>query len=211
MERKDSSEPPEISQVSQRTLDQIQAYLGDPTINDKEKKEVKELIKLMLDTDDTTREEAEKTLEKTLQEKDLTPAAKQAIINAEHEARGLDHNYIGTEHLLLGLASSPETKAGKTLLSFRITPDKVRDAIVFIVGKGNKPPIGERIELTPRARAAIRIAGQVHRANQNTEQIDTDHLLAGLTSVDGIGAAVLETLGVRLTEVQLTLTQQRPQ
>ena len=120
---------------------------------------------------------------------------------AKEEARGLHHNYVGTEHLLLGLLREGESIAYKVLHSLGIEIEAVRRAITFIVGPGKEMVIGE-IGLTPRAVAATTLA--INEAGHlQQEKIAPEHLLLGLTREgEGIAAGLLRAFGTTLEKVR---------
>ena len=72
----------------------------------------------------------------------FTERARRSLTMAEEEARGLFHNYIGTEHLLIGLARAEEGVAAKVLLEFDATADRLRSAVEAVIGRGQQPPAG---------------------------------------------------------------------
>ena len=139
----------------------------------------------------------------------FTERAKRALSLAEEEARGFNHNYIGTEHLLLGLVREQEGIAAKVLANLGVNPNKVREGVVFIIGRGNEPPTGEP-RLTPRARRVIELAvEEARRLSHN--HIGTEHLLLGLVREgEGVAAGVLVSQGINLEDVRaqvLTVVQ----
>ncbi len=120
---------------------------------------------------------------------------------AQEEAQRFNHNYIGTEHLLLGLVREGEGVAAKVLSNMNVELNKVRNAIEFIIGRGDRAPVGE-IGLTPRARKVIELAVDEAR-RLGHHYIGTEHLLLGLVREgEGIAAGVLESLGVNLEKVR---------
>jgi ATP-dependent Clp protease ATP-binding subunit ClpC len=132
--------------------------------------------------------------------------ARQVLALAQEEAQRFNHNYIGTEHLLLGLVREGEGVAAKVLNNLGVELNKVRNAIEFIIGRGDRAPVGE-IGLTPRARKVIELAVDEAR-RLGHHYIGTEHLLLGLVREgEGIAAGVLESLGVNLEKVrQQTIT-----
>ncbi len=123
--------------------------------------------------------------------------ARRVLTIAQEEARQLNHNYIGTEHILLGLAREEEGVAAKVLVNLGVSLNKVRSAVEFISGRGEKPSTGET-GLTPRAKRVIELA--IDEARQmGHNYIGTEHLLLGLLREgEGVAAGVLESLGVTL-------------
>jgi ATP-dependent Clp protease ATP-binding subunit ClpC len=131
----------------------------------------------------------------------FTERARKVLSLAQEEAQRFQHNYIGTEHLLLGLVREEEGVAAKVLLKLGIELSRVRDAVEFIIGRGDQIVLGE-IGLTPRAKRVIELAFDEAR-RMNHQYIGTEHLLLGLVREgEGIAAGVLESLGVRLERVR---------
>ncbi len=120
---------------------------------------------------------------------------------AQVEAQRFQHKYIGTEHLLLGLLDVTDCMAVLVLASMGIEPQKVRNAVEFIIGRGDRIVLGE-IGLTPRAKKVIELA--VDEARQmNHHYIGTEHILLGLIREgEGIAAGVLESVGVNLEKAR---------
>ena len=131
----------------------------------------------------------------------FTERARRAVVLAQDEARKLDHGYIGTEHLLLGLVREGEGVAAKALESLGISLKTVREQVVARVGRGQRPPSGH-IPFTDRAKRvlelSLRESGQLgHR------YIGTEHILLGLVAEgDGVAAQVLTGLGADLERVR---------
>lgn len=161
-------------------------------------------------------------IRKVLQAKFTTPAevvdrfdrftkrARHVLTLAQEEAQSFQHNYIGTEHLLLGLVREREGIAAQVLRNLGIEVNQVRSAVEAIIGRGDRIVIGE-VGITPRAKKVIELAVDEAR-RLNHRFIGTEHLLLGLIREgEGIGAGVLESLGVRLdqarTEVLRVLRQ----
>ena len=127
--------------------------------------------------------------------------ARRVLALAQEEATQLNHNYIGTEHILLGLIRESEGVAAKVLVNLKADTQKIRSAVEFIIGKGDKPTTGE-IGLTPRAKKVIELAVDEAR-KQSHHYIGTEHLLIGLMREgDGIGANVLESLELSLDVIR---------
>lgn len=131
----------------------------------------------------------------------FTERARKVLRLAQEEAQRLQHNYIGTEHLLLGLVREGEGVAAKVLMSLDVELEKVRKAVEDIIGRGDRIVLGE-IGLTPRAKKVIELAVDEAR-RLNHHYIGTEHLLLGLLREgEGIGAGVLESFGLNLQEVR---------
>ena len=127
--------------------------------------------------------------------------ARRVLSLAQEEAQRFNHNYIGTEHILLGLVRETEGVAARVLSSLTVDLSKVRSAVEFIIGRGEKPPQGE-IGLTPRAKKVVELAVDEARRMNHT-YIGTEHLLIGLLREgEGVAAGVLESLGVTLEKVR---------
>jgi ATP-dependent Clp protease ATP-binding subunit ClpC len=127
--------------------------------------------------------------------------ARRVLSLAQEEAQRFNHNYIGTEHILLGLVRETEGVAARVLSSLTVDLGKVRSAVEFIIGRGEKPAQGE-IGLTPRAKKVVELAVDEARRMNHT-YIGTEHLLIGLLREgEGVAAGVLESLGVTLDKVR---------
>ena len=136
----------------------------------------------------------------------FTERARRVLMLAQEEAQRFNHNYIGTEHILLGLVREGEGVAAKVLASMGVELNKVRSAVEFIIGRGDKMVLGE-IGLTPRAKKVIELAVDEAR-RLNHQYIGTEHLLLGLIREgEGIAAGVLESLGVNLDRVRAQVLQ----
>src|SRR5215470_12066896 len=108
----------------------------------------------------------------------FTERARKVLSLAQEEAQRFQHNYIGTEHLLLGLASEGDGVAGVVLRGLGADVNKMRSALEFIIGRGDRIVLGE-IGLTPRAKKVIELAiDEARRLNHH--YIGTEHLLLGL-------------------------------
>ena len=131
----------------------------------------------------------------------FTKESRNVLTFAHEEAVRFNHNYIGTEHLLLGLIREEDSVAARVLSSLGIRLQKVRSAVKFIIGRGDQATAGS-IGLTPRAKKVIELAND--EADQlNHYSIGTEHLLLGLVREgEGIAAGVLESLGVSLEKVR---------
>lgn len=125
---------------------------------------------------------------------------------AHEEARAFRHNYIGTEHLLLGVLRSTDSQAAATLNSLGITVDMARLAVEKIIGYGEKTPEGKPT-LVPRAVSVLSLAvSEALRLKQS--QIGPDHiLLAILREGEGVGAGILATFGANTEKVRVQLLQ----
>ena len=119
----------------------------------------------------------------------FTERARRVLTLAQEEAQRFNHNYIGTEHLLLGLVREGDGVAAKVLANLGVELNKVRSAVEFIIGRGDRAVLGE-IGLTPRAKKVIELAVDEAR-RLNHHYIGTEHLLLGLVREgEGIAAGV---------------------
>src|SRR5271165_6498879 len=134
----------------------------------------------------------------------FTNRARHAVVLAQEEARRLQHNYIGTEHVLLGLLGEPGGVACQALQGFGITLDGTREEVKAIIGLG-KNPVSGHIPFTPRAKKtlelALREALQLHH-----NYIGTEHILLGLIQEGkGIAAQVLKQHSPDLMPIRMTV------
>jgi hypothetical protein len=131
----------------------------------------------------------------------FTEQARKVLSLAQEEAWRFQHNYIGTEHLLLGLVREGESIAAKVLINLGIELNKVRSDVEFIIGREGRIVLGAS-SLTPRAKKVIELAADEAR-RLNHHSIGTEHLLLGLVREgEGIAAGVLQNLGVNLEKVR---------
>jgi prophage maintenance system killer protein len=124
----------------------------------------------------------------------FTRRARQAVTSAQEEARFLNHNYVGTEHILLGLLREGEGVAAKALESLGISLEAVRTQVVELIGEGQHAPTGH-IPFTPRAKKVLELS--LREALQlGHNYIGTEHILLGLIREgEGVAAQVLVNLG----------------
>ena len=136
----------------------------------------------------------------------FTDRARRVIVLAQDEARMLNHNYIGTEHLLLGLIHEGEGVAAKALESLGISLEAVRAQVEEIIGQGQQAPTGH-IPFTPRAKKVLELS--MREALQlNHPYIGTEHILLGLIREgEGVAAQVLIKLGADLNRVRNQVLQ----
>lgn len=131
----------------------------------------------------------------------FTERAQATLRFAQEEAQRFHHNYIGTEHLLLGLMREPDGLAVQILEAQGVHPNKVRAQVEFIIGRGDRAVLGE-IGLTPRAKKVMELAVDEAR-RMNHHYVGTEHLLLGLIREgEGIAAGVLASLGVQLETIR---------
>ncbi len=127
--------------------------------------------------------------------------ARRVLSLAQEEAQRFNHNYISTEHILLGLVRESDGVAARVLSNLNVELNKVRSAVEFIIGRGEKTTSSE-IGLTPRAKKVIELAVDEAR-RLNHHYIGTEHLLIALMREgEGVAAGVLESLGVSLDSVR---------
>jgi ATP-dependent Clp protease ATP-binding subunit ClpC len=148
----------------------------------------------------TAREEHEGMFER------FTDRARRVVVLAQEEARMLNHNYIGTEHILLGLIHEGEGVAAKALESLGISLEGVRQQVEEIIGQGQQAPSGH-IPFTPRAKKVLELS--LREALQlGHNYIGTEHILLGLIREgEGVAAQVLVKLGADLNRVRQQVIQ----
>ncbi|WP_422934922.1 ATP-dependent Clp protease ATP-binding subunit [Sinomonas sp. P47F7] len=136
----------------------------------------------------------------------FTDRARRVVVLAQEEARMLNHNYIGTEHILLGLIHEGEGVAAKALESLGISLDGVREQVQEIIGQGQQAPSGH-IPFTPRAKKVLELS--LREALQlGHNYIGTEHILLGLIREgEGVAAQVLVKLGADLNRVRQQVIQ----
>ena len=145
----------------------------------------------------------------------FTDRARRVVVLAQHEARGLNHNWIGTEHLLLALIGEGHGVGAKALESMQVSLDAARQQVEVIIGRGQEPVRYGHIPFTPRAKKVLEMS--LREALQlGHHHIGTEHILLGLIREgDGVAAQVLVKLGadlnrVRQRVIQLIAAQQQP-
>jgi ATP-dependent Clp protease ATP-binding subunit ClpC len=127
--------------------------------------------------------------------------ARKVLSLAQEEAQRFHHNYIGTEHLLLGMVREGEGVAAKVLASSGFELTKTRSAVEAIIGRGDRLVMGE-MGLTPRLKKVFELAVEEARQLKN-DRIDTEHLLLGLIREgEGIAAGIITKGGVTLDSVR---------
>ena len=136
----------------------------------------------------------------------FTERARQVLTYAQEEAQRFNHNYIGTEHLLLGLVREGDGLAAHILNNLGVQLPRVRSAVESIIGRG-ETMIGGEIGLTPRAKKVIELTVDEAR-RLNHQYIGTEHILLGLAREgQGIAAGVLESMGVSLEDLRAQTIQ----
>jgi ATP-dependent Clp protease ATP-binding subunit ClpA len=137
----------------------------------------------------------------------FTNQSRRVVVLAQEEARMLDHNYIGTEHLLLGLLHEGRGSAARALEAKGVTLQAVRDQVVEIIGRGQAQPSGH-IPFTPRAKKSLELS--LREALQLGDgYIGTGHLLLGLIHQgDGVAVQILGDLGADLKDLRARVTEE---
>ena len=131
----------------------------------------------------------------------FTDRARRVVVLAQEEARMLNHNYIGTEHILLGLIHEGEGVAAKALTSLGISLEAVRQQVEEIIGQGQQAPSGH-IPFTPRAKKVLELSLR-EALELGHNYIGTEHILLGLIREgEGVAAQVLVRLGADLNRVR---------
>jgi ATP-dependent Clp protease ATP-binding subunit ClpC len=137
----------------------------------------------------------------------FTERARQVVVLAQEEARALKHNYIGTEHLLLGLLREEEGIAARVLESLEVTVEEVRAQVANIVGEGDEVP-GAQIPFTPRAKNVLELALR-EALSLGHNHVGTEHVLLGLVREgEGVAARILLDLGVTAEAVRDAVIRQ---
>jgi ATP-dependent Clp protease ATP-binding subunit ClpA len=136
----------------------------------------------------------------------FTDRARRVVVLAQDEARLLNHNYIGTEHILLGLIHEGEGVAAEALESLGISLDAARQQVEEIIGHGQQAPSGH-IPFTPRAKKVLELSLR-ESLQLGHNYIGTEHILLGLIREgDGVAAQVLVRLGAELNRVRQRVIQ----
>jgi ATP-dependent Clp protease ATP-binding subunit ClpC len=131
----------------------------------------------------------------------FTDRARRVVVLAQEEARMLEHNYIGTEHLLLALIHEGEGVAAKALRALDVDLDTLRREVEALVGRGQQPPKGH-IPFTPRAKKVLELALR-ESVQLGHDYIGTEHLLLGIVREgEGPAAQVLQQRGIELNTVR---------
>jgi ATP-dependent Clp protease ATP-binding subunit ClpA len=133
--------------------------------------------------------------------KRFTEPARQVVVHAQVEARGLKHDYIGTEHILLGLLRQEEGLAARVLGSLGVSIEEVRAQVARIVGQGDEVTTGQ-IPFTPRAKKVLELALREARALGH-RYIGTEHILLGLAREgDGVAARILADFDLAVDQIR---------
>jgi ATP-dependent Clp protease ATP-binding subunit ClpC len=136
----------------------------------------------------------------------FTDRARRVVVLAQEEARMLNHNYIGTEHILLGLVHEGDGVAAKAMAAMEISLEKVRQQVEEIIGRGAQAPSGH-IPFTPRAKRVLELSLR-ESLQLGHNYIGTEHILLGLIREgEGVAAQVLVRLGADLNRVRQQVIQ----
>jgi Clp amino terminal domain, pathogenicity island component len=140
----------------------------------------------------------------------FTQPSRRVVVLAQEEARLLDHNYIGTEHILLGLIHEGEGVAARAIASLGLTLQMARDQVTDMIGRGQQTPTGH-IPFTPRAKKVLELSLREALALKD-DYIGTEHILLGLIrEADGVGAQILDRIApllvVREAVLELALAE----
>jgi len=136
----------------------------------------------------------------------FTDRARRVIVLAQEEARILNHNYIGTEHILLGLIHESEGIAVEALASLGVSLATARTEVEKVIGRGKEPPSGH-IPFTPRAKKVLELSAR-EASRLGHPALGSEHLLLGLIREgEGVGAQVLMQLGVELEAARRAVLQ----
>jgi len=139
-------------------------------------------------------------------ERYFTRLAQRALLFAQEEAERLNHSYIGTEHLLIGLTREKEGLAYSILVELGARPERVREAVERLVGRGESRPT-TKLTLTPRSRRVLELAVEEARRMEYS-QVDTEHLLLGLVREgQGVAVDILRSLGISPSRVRARVNQ----
>lgn len=136
----------------------------------------------------------------------FTERARRVVVLAQEEARLLNHDYIGTEHLLLGLIHEGEGVAARALESLDVSLDRVRADVEGIIGRGSSAP-GGSIAFTPRSKKVLELSLREAR-ELGHDYIGTEHILLGMVrEAEGVGAQVLHHMDVSLDRVRTRVAE----
>jgi ATP-dependent Clp protease ATP-binding subunit ClpC len=132
----------------------------------------------------------------------FTERAKQVVVLAQDEARALKHNYIGTEHILLGLLREEEGLAARVLESLDVTVEEARAQVARIIGPGDEPIVSGQIPFTPRAKKVLELSLR-EALSLKHNYIGTEHILLGLVREnEGVAARILLDFGADAEKIR---------
>jgi ATP-dependent Clp protease ATP-binding subunit ClpC len=136
----------------------------------------------------------------------FTESARRVVVLAQEEARMLDHNYIGTEHILLGLIHEGDGVAARVIESKGLTLEAAREQVEAMIGRGSAAPTGH-IPFTPRAKKVLELSLR-EALELNMSYIGTEHILLGLIREGhGVGAQILERLAGPLPTIRVAVIE----
>jgi len=139
----------------------------------------------------------------------FTDKARRAIVLAQEGSRDFGHDYIGTEHILLGLLGVTDGAATQVLIASGVDVDRTRAKIVEVIGKGDSPPVSH-IPFTPRAKKILELSLR-EALEMHHDFIGTEHLLLGLLREgEGVAAQILTTEGLSLVDARAKVIELRP-
>lgn len=142
-------------------------------------------------------------------EENVTEDTREILYLARQEAKQFNHNFVGTEHILLAIVSLKSCKAARVLLKLGLHLESVREEVEKQIGKGPEESLAGRIPLTPRVQKVFRLALREAKKFNETE-VDTDHLLLGLMiEGDGVAARVLTNLDAGINLIRETVLELR--
>ena len=137
----------------------------------------------------------------------FTDQARRVVVLAQEEARLLSHDYIGTEHLLLGMLADSGGIAARALESLGVTREAARDQVREIIGEGEQKARQGHIPFTPRAKKVLELSLR-EALNLGSDHIGTEHLLLGLVAEgDGVGARIIARSGASRRAVHEKVTE----
>jgi ATP-dependent Clp protease ATP-binding subunit ClpC len=136
----------------------------------------------------------------------FTDRARRVVVLAQHEARTLDHDYIGTEHILLGLIDEGQGVATTALTSMGISLEEMRQAVRDTIGRGAQPPESGHIPFTPQAKKVLELSLR-ESMHLGHEYIGTEHILLALIREGGGAAQLLAGAGVDLDRTRRQIVE----
>jgi ATP-dependent Clp protease ATP-binding subunit ClpC len=136
----------------------------------------------------------------------FTDRARRVVVLAQHEARTLDHDYIGTEHILLGLIDEGQGVATTALTSMGISLEEMRQTVRDTIGRGAQPPESGHIPFTPQAKKVLELSLR-ESMQLGHEYIGTEHILLALIREGGGAAQLLARAGVDLDRARQQVTE----
>ena len=136
----------------------------------------------------------------------FTDRARRVVVLAQHEARTLDHDYIGTEHILLGLIDEGQGVATTALTSMGISLEEMRQTVRDTIGRGAQPPESGHIPFTPQAKKVLELSLR-ESMQLGHDYIGTEHVLLALIREGGGAAQLLASAGVDLDRARQQVTE----